>query len=159
MDEPSIVEAQDRPLIVARLSMSLSNNKTRELWQGFRPRVKEITDRKGSDFFSIQHFSDGVSWGNFNPTTEFVKFAGVEVHNQGDMPEGMEAYTLKGGKYAVFIHHGPASAFAKTFQYIFGQWLPGSGFESDDRDQFEVLSGNYRPDDPNAQEEVWIPIR
>lgn len=159
MDEPKIVEVEERSLVVARLSMSLTSNKTRELWQGFRPRVKEIEGRRGAEFFSIQHLPDGVTWQHFNPTTEFVKFAGVEVGSSQDIPTGMESYNLKGGKYAVFIHHGPASAFAKTFQHIFGQWLPNSDFEIDERDQFEVLNGNYLPDDPNAEEEVWVPIR
>lgn len=159
MDEPKIVEVLDRLLVATRLSMSLSNNQTRALWQGFRPRIKEVANREGTDFYSIQHLPEGVTWETFSPKTEFVKLAAIEVAKQENIPNGMEAYTLKGGKYAVFIHHGPASAFAKTFQFIFGQWLPNSTFVVDKRDQFEVLSGSYRPDDPNAQEEVWIPIK
>lgn len=142
-----------------RRRMSLSNHKVRELWQGFRPRVGEIADRLGSDFFSIQHYPEDFKMADFRPTTEFDKLAAVEVSSYDKIPEDMESYELAGGKYAVFIHHGPASAFAKTFQYIYNVWIPNSEYELDKRDQFEILGPNYRPDDPDAEEEVWIPIR
>ncbi|THB80713.1 MAG: hypothetical protein D3926_05740 [Desulfobacteraceae bacterium] len=39
----------------------------------------------------------------------------------------METYSLKGGTYAVFNHHGPASTAGKTMQTIFGMWFMGPG--------------------------------
>lgn len=159
MQEPKIVDASERTLIATRITMSLSENRTRELWQGFRPRVAEIPNRVGSDFFSIQHYPENFKMQNFQPTTIFEKLAAIEVLNHDQVPEGMEAYILEGGKYAVFIHNGPATAAAKTFQYIYGVWVPQSAYELDNRDQFEILGANYRPDDPDAEEEVWIPIK
>ncbi len=160
MEEPRIVEVVERKLIASRMTMSLANHKVRKLWQSFRPRVKEIPNRLGTDFFSIQHYSKDFKMSDFRPTTEFDKLAAVEVESHNvPIPQGMEAYNLAGGKYAIFIHHGPASAFAKTFQHIYGIWIPQSKYELDNRDQFEILGENYRPDDPNAEEEVWIPIK
>jgi len=159
MQQPEIVEVADRTLIATRMTMSLSKNRTRELWQEFRPRAKEILNRVGTDFFSIQHYPDNFSMADFRPHTIFEKLAGIEVENHALIPDGMEAYTLAGGKYAVFTHHGPATTAAKTFQYIYGVWIPNSAYELDRRDQFEVLGSDYRPDDPNAEEEVWIPIK
>ncbi len=159
MDEPKIVNVAERKLVASRMTMSLSDHQVRELWQGFRPRVHEIQNRVGSDFFSIQHFPENFKMSDFRPTTEFDKLAAVEVESQDHVPEGMEAYNLAGGRYAIFIHHGSASAFAKTFQHIYGVWIPQSEFELDSRDQFEILGPNYRPDDPNAEEEVWVPIK
>jgi AraC family transcriptional regulator len=43
--------------------------------------------------------------------------------------------------------------------YIFGEWLPNSSYELDTREHFEILSEGYRPDDRDAEEEIWIPIR
>jgi len=95
----------------------------------------------------------------FTPETPFEKWAAVEVSDHSDIPPGMEPYTLQGGKYAVFVHRGPASSFAKTSNYIFGVWLPHATYELDSREHFELLGATYRPDDPDAEEEVWIPIR
>lgn len=70
----------------------------------------------------------------------------------------MDTYVLKGGTYAVFTHVGPASAFKKSMQYIFEEWLPSSGYKIDDREHFELLEEGYNPMDENATEEIWIPI-
>jgi AraC family transcriptional regulator len=94
----------------------------------------------------------------FSPEAIFEKWATVEVSSFSSIPPGMKSYTLQGGKYAVFVHEGPASAFSKTFQFIFGEWLPESGFELDNREHFEVLPEGYSPVDPNAKEEFWVPI-
>jgi len=75
------------------------------------------------------------------------------------MPDGMRQYSLTGGKFAVFLHKGPASDYAKSMQYIVGEWLPNSGSELDQRKHFEILPQGYDPVDPDAKEEIWIPIR
>jgi AraC family transcriptional regulator len=71
----------------------------------------------------------------------------------------MESFTLKGGLYAVFLHKGAASTGQKTFQYIFEMWLPNSGYLLDNRPHFEILGAKYKNEDPNSEEEVWIPIK
>jgi len=71
----------------------------------------------------------------------------------------MEIYTLSGGQFAVFIHKGTAGTFHITSQYIFDIWLPDSGYELDKREHFEILKENYDPNDPESEEEVWVPIR
>ena len=95
----------------------------------------------------------------FSSMAVFEKWATVEVSNFSEIPPEMESYTLQGGKYAVFIHNGPASAFPKTMQAIFGDWLPRSEYELDSREHFELLPEGYSPIDPNAREEIWIPIK
>ena len=44
-------------------------------------------------------------------------------------------------------------------KHIFGRWLPQSEYELDDREHFELLPEGYSPVDPEAEEEVWIPIK
>lgn len=84
----------------------------------------------------------------------------VKIAVQGfKYPPEMETYLLKGGKYAVFIHQGLASEATKIMQYIFGQWLPQSKYVLDSREHFEILPEGYSPLDPQAREEIWIPIK
>tara|TARA_B110000977_G_scaffold49568_1_gene67350 strand:- start:240 stop:635 length:396 start_codon:yes stop_codon:yes gene_type:complete len=97
---------------------------------------------------------DGLS-----PQTEFTKCAMVEVSEFKNIPRGMETLTLVGGLYAVFIHKGRVQDFPKTMEYIFGQWLPNSDYEVDQRAHFEVLGAQYKPNSGESEEEVFIPIR
>jgi AraC family transcriptional regulator len=160
MNEPRIETLGPKKLVGMRMRMTLADLfiKTPQLWQRFSPRQAEIRERVGTDYVSMQIYEDLGDQG-FAPDRAVEKWAAVEVSNQTAVPEGMEPYTISGGKYAVFVHEGPASAAPETFEYIFGTWLPGSGYALDDREHFELLPKSYRPDDPEAREEVWIPIR
>jgi AraC family transcriptional regulator len=154
---PKIRRSNEKKLIGKRLTMSLANNKTGELWKSFIPRRGEITNNVTNDLISMQvykptHFSD------FRPTNEFEKWALVEVTDFSNVPHGMETFTLPGGLYAVFDYKG-ASTDNRIFQYIFGTWLPGSEYTLDDRPHFEVLGEKYKNNDPGSEEEIWIPIQ
>ena len=70
----------------------------------------------------------------------------------------METFSLAGGLYAVFDYKG-SSNDPSIFQFIFGTWLPSSDYVLDDRPHFEVLGDKYKNNDPNSEEEIWIPIR
>lgn len=153
-----ILESGSLKLVGIRMEMTFSDDRTRELWQRFMRRRHEIVPRDGSHFIAMQIFAD-LDPDGFKPHTRLEKWAAVEVTHHGQIPEGMESHTLSGGTYAVFLHHGPASRAPETFRYIFGIWLPKSGYLLDSREHFEILPGDYRPDDPDAQEEVWIPVR
>lgn len=156
MEAPKILEIQPKKMVMMKIETSLANNQTIELWQRFSPRVKEINNRIGTDSYAIQIFN--ASMASFTPNTLFETLAAVEVEDHDSVPEGMNTFTLVGGKYAMFMHFGPASTFAKTYQHIHHIWLPQSNYYLDERCHFQVMSKDYRPDDPNAQEEVWIPI-
>ncbi|HQU82998.1 MAG TPA: GyrI-like domain-containing protein [Pyrinomonadaceae bacterium] len=159
MKEPKIIEIEEIKLLGMSLKTTLAENKTRELWQSFKPRVGEIKTRADADFYSVQIFEKGLKFENLIPATEFEKWAAVRVENFENIPDAMKSLTIPSGKYAVFIHQGTPQEFAKTAAFIFGQWLPNSGFMLDERPHFEVMSANYRADDPNAEEEIWIPVK
>ncbi len=74
------------------------------------------------------------------------------------VPNEMETFLLEGGLYAVFEYKG-SSNDPSIFQYIFGTWLPGSNYLLDNRPHFEVLGDKYKNNDPNSEEEIWIPIK
>ncbi len=146
-----------KKLVGFSLKMSLADNKTGELWSKFMPRKKEIKNAIGSDLYSMQVYD--ASYNPVNPHSNFEKWAVTEVKDFEEVPEGMQIFTLPEGKYAIFLHRGLASEGYKTFQYIFGTWLPQSGFQLDNRPHFEVLGEKYKNNDPDSEEEVWIPIK
>jgi AraC family transcriptional regulator len=156
---PRIVTLPEKKLIGMHMSMSYAHNRTGELWKNFMPRRNEIRHRLNTLFYSLQVYDKAFDFTSFSPDTPFEKWALAEVSDLETIPTGMKSFVLSAGKYAVFIHRGPASEYHTTFQFIFGTWLPSSGFIIDQRPHFEILTENYRPDDPDAEEEIWIPVR
>jgi AraC family transcriptional regulator len=154
---PRIENLTEKKLIGKRISMSLANNKTGELWQNFMPKRRIISNNVSNDLISLQvykptHFSD------FKPDNEFEKWATVEVTNFDVVPVDMETFSLEGGLYAVFDYKGSGSD-PSIFQYIFRTWLPDSDYMLDTRPHFEVLGDKYKNNDPSSEEEIWIPIK
>jgi AraC family transcriptional regulator len=156
--QPRIEMLEEKKLVGKRILMSFSNNKTKELWQGFMPRRGEIKNNIGSELYSIEVYPL-LFFDNFNPNTEFDKWATVEVTDFKMVPEDMETITLPHGLYAVFIHKGPASEGPKTYQYIFETWLPASEFLLDNRPHFAKMGEKYKKEDLSSEEEIWIPIK
>lgn len=155
---PKITTWSSRTFIGKCIETTLSANQTAKLWQSFMPRLSEIENRVNGNLFSIQEYPKDASINEFDHNTIFYKWAAVEVSERKSIPKGMDVIEIPEGKYAVFIHHGLAKDFPKTFQYIFEEWLPNSGYQLDQRPQFEIMKSNYRPNDVHAEEEVWIPI-
>ena len=154
---PRIEKLKEKKLIGHNIKMSLSNNKTGQLWGQFAPRIKEIKNRTSEDKISMQIYPP-MYYNQFSPNTEFEKWATVEVKDFENIPSGMKSFILEEGLYAVFDYKG-SSADHSIFEYIFSKWLPNSNYEVDDRPHFEVLGSKYRNNDPESEEEIWIPIR
>lgn len=153
---PTITTLKEKYLVGKRLSMSLSNNKTPELWRSFMPLRRDIKNAVGQDLYSVRVYIQTSDLGDFSK--EFDKWAAVEVSDLETAPEGMENYTLTGGLYAVFLYKG-SSSDSSIYQYIYGTWLPNSGYTLDNRAHFEVLGEKYKNNDPSSEEEIWIPIK
>ena len=154
---PRIEKLEEKKLIGQNIKMSLTNNKTGQLWGQFAPRIKEIQHRSSEDKISMQIYPP-LYYKPFKPTNEFEKWATVEVNDFNNIPNGMKSFILKGGLYAVFDYKG-SSSDDSIFQYIFTEWLPNSNYIIDNRPHFEVLGPKYKNNDPNSEEEIWIPIK
>lgn len=156
MKPPVMREFGGKLLAGVRGRISFVDDRTSEIWREFRSRENELRHRDGAESYGVRVYDHHYSFTDFDPGAEFEKWAGAAVTRP---TEGFEALEIPEGKYAVFIHKGPAGEAPRTFDYIFGEWLPKSTFELDHRPHFEVLPECYNPFDPKAEEEVWIPIR
>ena len=155
--KPRIEVIKEKMLIGNRLTMSLANNRTGELWRSFMPRRREISKPISNNLISMQVYKP-TYFTEFNPAAEFEKWAAIEVSDYNNVPEDLETFTLTGGLYAVFDYRG-LSTDSSIFQYIFGTWLPNSDYLLDNRPHFEILGDKYKNDDPTSEEEIWIPVR
>ena len=156
--EPGIKILPEKKFVGKRKKMSLADNKTRELWQGFMPRRKEIKNNMGSELYSIERY-EPLYFKNFNPQKEFEKWAAVEVTDFNSVPDDLGTLIIPSGLYAVFLYRGAASKGSDMYQYIFGTWLVDSGFKLDNRPHFAVMGEKYKNEDPDSEEEIWIPIK
>lgn len=154
---PEIVNLEEKILVGKKLSMSFSENKTAELWRSFMPERKNIKATIGNNLYSVQLYSEGF-FENFNPHQSFDKWATVEVNASAEIPNQMETIRVS-GLYAVFHYKGNPNAAQPFFQYIFKEWLPKSAYILDNRFHFEILGENYKNNDPDSEEDIYIPIR
>lgn len=157
--EPRIEVIGEKKVIGKHIRTNLTDNKTYELWRSFMPCRKEISNNLTPDLFSISVYDKSFDFNIFNPHAEFEKWAAAEVVDFDTIPDGMESFVLAGGLYAVFLHKGAASEGPKTFEYIFDTWLPASDYILDDRPHFEILGAKYKNNEPDSEEEIWIPIK
>jgi len=156
--QATLVTARAKKLVGQRMQMSLSDNRTAELWRRFLPRRREIQHYTGTALYSVEVYDDQY-FIHFDPANGFDKWAAVQVTEFAAVPEGLEAVTLPGGLYAVFVYRGPASAGRETYRYIFGTWLPESEYALDNRPHFAVMGEKYRNEELSSEEEIWIPVK
>lgn len=154
---PRIEIIQPKKLVGQQLSMSINDNQTGQLWGAFASKIKDIPHRVATDKISLQVYPTNY-FRHFNPNTPFVKWALVEVTNFENTPNNLEKFDLEGGLHAVFDYKG-ASNDSRIFEYIYNTWLPHSEYQLDDRPHFEVLGEKYKNNDPNSEEEIWIPVK
>ena len=122
------------------------------------PEMKTMLNGITTDLYSLQIYPPGF-FNQFNPRNSFEKWAAVEVGDNWTIPDGWNELHLPGGLYAVFIYHGRSTEGAAAFRYIMEEWLPQSSYQLDDRPHFELLGAKYKNDDPESEEEIWIPVR
>jgi AraC family transcriptional regulator len=152
-----IEELTDQRLLGVHQTMSLTDNRTVALWQSFMPRLKELTNRTGTDLYSLQQYPVDY-FRSFDPAHSFEKWAAAAVSSIDQVPEAMHPLVLN-GTYAVVDFRGTPAEFGNAIRYILSVWLPPSPYQLDDRPHFERLGERYKHNDPLSEEEIWIPIR
>lgn len=157
--QPKIKRKGKTYLVGKKLLMSVADNKTQELWKSFMPLRGEVNNRVDKDFYSVEVYSGLDYFKRLDTTKEFQKWAAVRVDDHESIPKSMEGFIIPDGDYAVFLYQGSSVKAHNFYQYIFTEWLPKSENELDDRPHFAVMGENYKNNDPDSQEEIWIPIK
>ena len=158
MKSPKIIELPPTELTGLRIKTSTAKNETRSLWERFQKMLITAKVSPEIEKYSVQVFDADTTISNMNPHTEFEKWAAVASKHFSEVPKAMETISIS-GKYAVFMHKGLPSDFPKTAAFIFGEWMPKSGFRVDQRPHFEIMPVGYSPFDSTAEEEIWVPIK
>jgi AraC family transcriptional regulator len=92
-------------------------------------------------FFSEKTLKIGIPYdsSDITPEDKLRYDACVSLDGLDFRPKGLVGVqALHAGKYAVITHVGSLDNIDKTYQYLFGVWLPQSGYEPDDYPNFMI---------------------
>lgn len=72
----------------------------------------------------------------------------------------IEFKTLPGGLYALYKFYDTIDKFAIAYQCVYGQWLPNSDYEPDDRHALEFcMNDPYTDPEGKVKVDLYIPIK
>lgn len=153
-----IITRRERLKVIGMLvRTTIKENKIPTLWQGFISRMKEL------DEIAVPECTLGICLSDndleYAEDTEFGYIAGRVVKNKNFIPEGMIYHELLEQEVAVFTHCGKLDNLSETYNYIYEQWLPESGYELDDGDEVEWYDSRFKYDSVDSQMDIHIPIR
>lgn len=107
------------------------------LWAGFVPRLAEIA-----------HRVPGVCYGVVSQTASdsdlLLYHAAIEVSHAGALPEGMVHFEVPAARYATFEHRGAPENVNHTVNYIYANWLAGSGQRHSGGADLEIYGPGYQ---------------
>jgi AraC family transcriptional regulator len=153
--KPKFMELNPMKVIYVNSIGPYDGKGTDEAWQ----KVCTFADKKGlfgrsNDFIGISYDDPAV--------TEPAKLrydACISVSREIQAGGEVGVKTIEGGRYAVFMHKGPYSGFQKSYDYIYGVWLPQSGAELRDAPCFEkYLNSPDKTKPENLKTEIYIPV-
>jgi AraC family transcriptional regulator len=157
ISEPQILETQAIELVGIAQDMNLMSMPIAELWKRFRSH-EAVRTKSIPNFYSVQHYHAPVDLQNFSPAAIFTKWAAAPKEFFDDLPEECVSLFIPEGLYAQFEVIAPPTAAKEVFGFIYGEWLPKSGYQLDHRHQLEVLPHDYSTKGDQAREVIWIPI-
>ena len=105
----------------------------------------------------------GMSLDNpdITPKDKCRYYACVAV-NEMARPEGeVGIMTIRGGKYAVGRFAGGDDIFKRAYDYMYGEWLPKSGWQPDDAPAFESYVGEPEgtPEKRRFVFDLYVPVK
>lgn len=95
----------------------------------------------------VPHVSDGI----------LTYAATVNVEGMGALPAGLITRHISAGRYLVFPFQGPRAGLPVAIDYLYGTWIPGSGYRLRRASTLEKYPSLFESDDVAAIE-LWIPI-
>ncbi|MBA4305047.1 MAG: hypothetical protein C0424_12530 [Sphingobacteriaceae bacterium] len=139
-----------------RTTHNLLNMQNASLWMAFRSGLGSTPLPAPEAWFSVS-FYPADYFSAFSPAKSYDLACGIGAMNGEAMPSFAQEVEIPAGDYAVFTYQGlPGAA---PFEWILRSWLPASGFQLDHRPHFERMPADYSPHNPQATEEIWVPVK
>lgn len=92
--------------------------------------------------------------------SELRSKAGFTYQSETVLDKTVNAYTVKGGRYAKIVHKGPYSELEMAYRWLYGAWLLDSGEEPDDKPVVEEYLNNPKQTLPSELlTAIYLPIK
>lgn len=159
--KPAIVNLEEMTIMGIQTLTSSGYNIIPHLWDRFMQRygeIKDIADEKVH--FGISFGFEEIPKAEGKDIKIFYHLVGARVNSTEDIPEGMTYKDVPAHMYAKFTHQGPISRLGETYGYIYGQWLPQSGFLYDtEAVEIEWYDARFKGrDDERSEFDILVPI-
>ena len=154
-----VIITQRKPLKVIGMLIrtNMLENKIPKLWDEFIGRMEELNE------IAVPECTLGiclaVAVDDISDNTDFGYIAGRVVKNNSFIPDGMIYHELLEQEVAVFTHVGSLDNLSETYNYIYEEWLPESGYELADGDEVEWYDSRFKYDSADSQMDIHIPIK
>ncbi|CAM3862548.1 AraC family transcriptional regulator [Marinicrinis lubricantis] len=117
-----------------------------------------------NNLFPPSHYYIGISLDDPATTEEYAcrYDACITIPSDFKKTENEEVrfQSLPGGLYALYSFYDAIDKFAIAYQVIYGQWLPSSEYDPDDRYSLEFCMNNPTEDpEGKAKVDLYVPIR
>lgn len=145
--QPQFITKPAFTVVGLRISTTPKSAEIPALWDTFGPRIDEVPHSAEPQ----------VSYGLMGNFSEHAMdyTAGVSVTGAADVPAGMTRWDVPENTYAVF--ETTLATIPQTFEHIFAEWLPGSGYRQKDDVYFERYGETFSPDDKPVLS-IYIPV-
>lgn len=151
--EPQIILDKEFKLIGMKETVKPGSERIKNLWDSFTSKKSEIKNILTQD--TVLGICEYMP--NITDESEFSYFAGIEVKDFSDIPKGMLIKIIPNSKYAVFTHKGSLSKLKDTYNFIYGVWLPQSGYELAELDTIELYDS--RSNAADSEFDIHIPLK
>lgn len=94
------------------------------------------------------------------PEAALRAVAGAVVGPEAEVPEDLETRVVPAGRYAVMRYTGPYASMHAAYLWLYGQWLPASGWEPRDHPVIEEYLTDPATTPPaQAATDILLPLR
>lgn len=123
-----------------------------QMWDRFEAREHEIARLdKPVGTFGICQPQEGGKW-------RYI--AGVPVHADATIPDGLIAIEIPARYYARVEHRGEVTTLPETFRAAYSEWLPSADMQPDEGIEFEYSGARFLgPMHPESVTEIYIPLK
>lgn len=94
------------------------------------------------------------------PASELRAKAGMSVAPDADLGDELERFEIPQGRCAILTYTGPYNEMDKPYNWMFSEWLPGSGEVPADFPMFEMYMNDPRTTPPaQLQTCICMPLK
>lgn len=124
-----------------------------QIWSSLRPQLPQAAS--GPDYGVFYYGA------NFDPESEtgYYYMVGKQCAGLDTASEEWVSHSIPGGIYAVFDYTGTLSDKERTYNYIYGEWIPKNKAVPLMQDSFELYIKEYQPGAEEIHIEIWIPLQ